>query len=62
MRPIRAPVVLLTLASAVAVVGMPPPANRSEEFAVATYNMENLYDFRDDPFDGCDFRPIRNDD
>jgi predicted extracellular nuclease len=33
----------------------PKAANRSEEFAVATYNVENLYDFRDDPFDGCDF-------
>ena len=31
------------------------PADRSREFAVATYNVENLYDFRDDPFDGCDF-------
>ena len=31
------------------------PANRNEEFAVATFNVENLYDFRDDPFDGCDF-------
>jgi predicted extracellular nuclease len=33
----------------------PQPANRSEEVAVATYNVENLYDYRDDPFDGCDF-------
>ncbi|HEU5108528.1 MAG TPA: endonuclease, partial [Micromonosporaceae bacterium] len=33
----------------------PRAANRSEEFAVSTYNVENLYDFRDDPFDGCDF-------
>ena len=33
----------------------PQPADRSQEFAVATYNVENLYDFRDDPFDGCDF-------
>jgi hypothetical protein len=33
----------------------PSPANRSQEFAVATFNVENLYDFRDDPFDGCDF-------
>jgi predicted extracellular nuclease len=34
-----------------------PPAtvNRNEEFAVATFNVENLYDYRDDPFDGCDF-------
>jgi predicted extracellular nuclease len=33
----------------------PAPARRDREFAVATYNVENLYDFRDDPFDGCDF-------
>ena len=26
-----------------------------QEYAVATFNVENLYDFRDDPFDGCDF-------
>ncbi len=33
----------------------PAPAQRDRELAVATYNVENLYDFRDDPFDGCDF-------
>jgi hypothetical protein len=33
----------------------PVAAHRSEEYAVATFNVENLYDFRDDPFDGCDF-------
>ena len=33
----------------------PKPAKRNSEFAVSTYNVENLYDFRDDPFDGCDF-------
>jgi predicted extracellular nuclease len=33
----------------------PRPAARSRELAVSTYNVENLYDFRDDPFDGCDF-------
>jgi predicted extracellular nuclease len=33
----------------------PRAANRLEEFAVSTYNVENLYDYRDDPFDGCDF-------
>jgi uncharacterized protein len=31
------------------------PANRARELAVASYNVENLYDFRDDPGDGCDF-------
>lgn len=33
----------------------PRAADRNEEFAVATFNVENLYDYRDDPFDGCDF-------
>jgi predicted extracellular nuclease len=33
----------------------PKAATRSTEFAVSTYNVENLYDYRDDPFDGCDF-------
>lgn len=33
----------------------PAAAKRGSEFAVSTYNVENLYDFRDDPFDGCDF-------
>jgi len=29
--------------------------NRALEYSVVTFNVENLYDFRDDPFDGCDF-------
>ena len=29
--------------------------NRAEEYSAASFNVENLYDFRDDPFDGCDF-------
>jgi len=33
----------------------PRAADRRTELAVSTYNVENLYDFRDDPFDGCDF-------
>jgi uncharacterized protein len=33
----------------------PSAFNRNEEYSVATFNVENLYDFRDDPFDGCDF-------
>lgn len=34
----------------------PPQAfDLGEEFSLATFNVENLYDFRDDPFDGCDF-------
>ncbi|MEX0788631.1 MAG: hypothetical protein WD040_07520 [Anaerolineales bacterium] len=34
-----------------------PPAafDRTLGYSVATFNVENLYDFRDDPFDGCDF-------
>lgn len=34
-----------------------PPAvpDREIEYSTAVYNVENLYDFRDDPFDGCDF-------
>lgn len=33
----------------------PQPFNRASEYSLATFNVENLYDFRDDPFDGCDF-------
>jgi uncharacterized protein len=33
----------------------PQPVDRGEQVSVATFNMENLYDYRDDPFDGCDF-------
>jgi predicted extracellular nuclease len=33
----------------------PAAASRDREVAVSTYNLENLYDFRDDPTDGCDF-------
>jgi uncharacterized protein len=33
----------------------PAAADRLQELAVSTYNLENLYDFRDDPSDGCDF-------
>jgi hypothetical protein len=33
----------------------PAPADRRNEVAIATANLENLYDFRDDPTDGCDF-------
>jgi predicted extracellular nuclease len=32
-----------------------PAADLDAEYTTATYNVENLYDFRDDPFDGCDF-------
>jgi predicted extracellular nuclease len=33
----------------------PSPAVDGEEFATSDYNVENLYDRRDDPFDNCDF-------
>jgi predicted extracellular nuclease len=33
----------------------PAPADRRNEVAISTANLENLYDFRDDPTDGCDF-------
>jgi uncharacterized protein len=33
----------------------PTPGNRHVEYSVGDYNVENLYDFRDDPNDGCDF-------
>jgi uncharacterized protein len=34
----------------------PPQAfDRSQAYSIVNYNMENLYDYRDDPFDGCDF-------
>jgi predicted extracellular nuclease len=34
----------------------PPSAfDRSVDFSIADYNLENLYDYRDNPFSGCDF-------
>lgn len=33
----------------------PRRPDRDREYSVANYNVENLYDFRDDPSDGCDF-------
>jgi predicted extracellular nuclease len=33
----------------------PQTFNRASEYSLATFNVENLYDYRDDPFDGCDF-------
>ena len=34
----------------------PPQAfDRSLRYSIADYNLENLYDYRDDPFSGCDF-------
>ena len=31
------------------------PAERERELSIASYNVENLYDFRDSPNSGCDF-------
>ncbi len=33
----------------------PAPPERELGYSIVTYNLENLYDYRDDPFDGCDF-------
>ena len=33
----------------------PTPGDRCVEYSVGDYNVENLYDYRDDPNDGCDF-------
>jgi predicted extracellular nuclease len=34
----------------------PPTAfDRDSAYSIADYNLENLYDFRDNPFSGCDF-------
>jgi predicted extracellular nuclease len=34
----------------------PPTAfDRAKAYSIANYNVENLYDYRDDPTDGCDF-------
>ena len=35
--------------------GPPPVFERSQAYSIANFNMENLYDYRDDPNDGCDF-------
>ncbi len=38
-----------------------PPAaiaDRTNAYSIVDYNLENLYDFRDNPFSGCDFAPI----
>ena len=34
----------------------PPQAvDRSTQYSIVDYNLENLYDYRDNPFSGCDF-------
>ena len=46
-----------TFADGIDAAANAPPQSyqRTEEYSSATYNVENLYDYRDDPFDGCDF-------
>lgn len=34
--------------------------DRQFEYTVVTYNVKNLYDYYDDPFDGCDFNDPEN--
>ncbi len=36
--------------------GRPSALDRSVEYSVVLFNMENLYDYVDDAFDGCDFQ------
>ncbi len=33
----------------------PPQPATADEFVTSDYNVQNLYDYRDDPTDGCDF-------
>jgi hypothetical protein len=51
------PVTQPTFSDGVDAAGNAPPQayDRTAEYSSATYNVENLYDYRDDPFDGCDF-------
>jgi predicted extracellular nuclease len=36
----------------------PTTFNRTQEYSIVDYNLENLYDYRDDPFSGCDFANV----
>jgi predicted extracellular nuclease len=40
-----------------------PPStfNRTADYSIVDYNLENLYDYRDNPFSGCDFNGAGND-
>src|SRR6266508_3789128 len=33
----------------------PQAPDRATEYSIADFNVENLYDYRDNPFSGCDF-------
>ncbi len=33
----------------------PPVVETATQYTIADYNLENLYDYRDNPFSGCDF-------
>lgn len=40
----------------------PPQAfDRTQDYSIVDYNLENLYDYRDNPFSGCDFNGAGND-
>ncbi len=47
----------LSLAEGVDPAENNPPEvfDRTREYSIVTFNMENLYDYRNDPFSGCDF-------
>jgi uncharacterized protein len=36
----------------------PAAPDRHVEYTISDYNVENLYDYRDDPNDGCDFNDV----
>jgi predicted extracellular nuclease len=38
----------------------PAPVDRSFQYSIVDYNLENLYDYRDNPFSGCDFNNASN--
>ena len=38
----------------------PQVIDRSTQYSIVDYNLENLYDYRDNPFSGCDFNTASN--
>jgi len=36
----------------------PQEFDRAEDYSIVDYNLENLYDYRDNPFSGCDFANV----
>ena len=39
----------------------PTTFDRTQDYSIVDYNLENLYDYRDNPFSGCDFNGTGND-